>query len=381
MKTKIGLSILFILSLISALLLGVSLGKAQEPQPEEAQAPTQELAVEANVASKISYQGMLKEGGNPVNGTRNLIFRLYSDNTCATQVGSSITKNNVPVSNGLFAVDLDVPATQFNGQALWIQVEIGGTKMACQEILPAPYAIGLMPGATVRDADSNVTLNSMRILQISPPHWGKYGLYVTSSGTTANTTYYGVYGNGKHYGVYGESNSGTAVYAKSDSGTAIKAAGTGVIESSANTDWVVSPQKMVERLGSPLEIDPVGDGYVILSRTSGGTSYSYLPIDIVALLFGTRVKFKGLYFSYVTDTTSDMITDVSIRQTNGDGTYTELCHIDTDLASTTWTEANCIPASPIDIFGPLFIRFELSFAGSGSSHEIKIGKTWIQLSE
>lgn len=379
MKTRIGLSTLFILSLIAALLLGVNLGKAQEPQPNEAQAPTEELAVTANVASKISFQGVLKEGGNPVNGTRNLIFRLYSDSSCTTQVGSDITKNNVPVSNGLFAVYLDVPATQFNGQALWIQVEIGGTKMACQEILPAPYAIGLMPGATVRDAESNVTLNSMRILQISPPHWGKYGMYVTSSGSAANTTYYGVYGSSKHYGIYGESESGTAVYARSTSGTAIKAAGTGVIESSANTDWVISPLKMVKESGN-FTINPSENGYVILTPGSSGTAYADLPIDIVAMLFGSRIYFKKFNFAYLTDTINDKINSFTVRQTNQDGSSTTICTYGTALASTSWQLTYCLPEA-YPITGPIFVRFELSFAGSGSGHEIMLGKMWIELGE
>lgn len=379
MKTRIGLSILFILSLIAALLLGVNLGKAQEPQPNEAQTPSEELAVEATVASKISFQGVLKEGGNPVNGTRNMVFRLYSDNTCTTKVGSDITKDNVSLSNGLFSIDLDVPAVQFNGQALWIQVEIGGTKMACQEILPVPYAIGLMPGAKVSDADSSVNLNSLRLLQFSPPYWGKYGMYVSSTGSATSTTYYGVYGSGKHYGVYGESTDGTAVYAKSTSGTAIKATGTGVIESSANTDWVVSPLKMVKESGN-FTITPSENGYVILTPGSSGTAYADLPIDIVAMLFGSRIYFKKLNFAYLTDTNNDKINSFTVRQTDQGGSSTTICTYGTALASTSWQLTYCLPEA-YPITGPIFVRFELSFAGSGSSHEIMLGQMWIELGE
>ncbi len=379
MKTRITVSLIFILSLIGALLLGVSFGKAQEPQPNEAQSPSEELAVEATVASKISFQGVLKEGGNPVNGTRNMVFRLYSDNTCTTKVGSDITKNNVSLSNGLFSVDLDVPAVQFNGQALWIQVEIGGTKMACQEILPVPYAIGLMPGATVRDADSSVNLNSLRLLQPFPAYWGKYGMYVSSTGSAASTTYYGVYGSGKHYGVYGESTDGTGVYAKSTSGVAIKAAGTGVIESTANTDWVVSPLKMVKESGN-FNITPSEHGYVILSPTAAGTGYADLPVDIVSMLFGTRIYFKKFNFSYKTDTTNDKIKSITIRQTNQDGTSSLICSFITSLSNTSWSSEYCLSGA-IAIMGPVFVRFELNFAGGGDTHEIMLGKMWIELGE
>lgn len=297
MKTRVVLALLFILSLVGALVLGVTLGKAQEPQPQEAQAPTEEVSIQATVASKISYQGVLKESGNPVNGTRTMIFRLFSDDTCETQVGSDITKNDVPINNGIFSVDLNVSTNHFNGQALWIQVEIGGTRMACQEILPVPYALSLIPGARMIDAESEIHVNRNLLLGISPPHWGKYGIFGYADGSTANTTYYGVYGNGKHYGVYGYSDSGTAIYAKSNSGVAIRAAGTGVIKSDALTDWVVSPLKMVKESGS-FTIAPSIDGYVILTPTASGTGYADLPVDIVSYLFGSRIYFERYYSTF-----------------------------------------------------------------------------------
>ncbi|PWH12872.1 MAG: hypothetical protein DDG59_15200 [Anaerolineae bacterium] len=382
MKTRAALTFLFILSLIGALWLGVNLGKAQEPQPEEVQAPAEEVSVEATVASKISYQGVLKEGGNPVNGTRNLIFRLYSDNTCTTKVGSDIPKNNVTVSNGLFSVDLDVSLNHFNGQALWIEVEIGGTKLACQEILPAPYALSLIPGARMIDEDSSVYINRLASLGISPPHWGKYGTYATALGSAANTTYYGVYGNATHYGVYGESNNGTAVYAKSTSGTAIRAAGSGVIKSDATTDWVVSPLKMVP-FQSTLTIEPTQNGTASLYRTgTPANQSSFLPIDIVGWLFGTRVYFSQLNFYYKTGTSNDKILDVSVRQVNNSGGYDEICRIETDLSNTSWTLATCTPSSPVGIYGSVFIRFLMYFDGTSSStNYVEIGKMWIQLSE
>ncbi|WP_448523156.1 hypothetical protein, partial [Pseudothermotoga sp.] len=283
-----------------------------------------------------------------------------------------------PINNGIFSVDLDVSQNHFNGQALWIQVEIGGTKMACQEILPAPYALSLVPGARIFDADSEIYVNRALPLALLPPRWAKYGIYGKADGSNADTTYYGVYGNGKHYGVYGYSDSGTAVYAKSDSGVAIRAAGTGVIESNALTDWVVSPLKIV-RESTNFTIAASADGYVILTPTASGTGYADLPVDVVSSLFGSRIYFRRYYFNYKTDTLSDKIKSVSVRQTNADGTSTFFCTYSSELTSTTWAEESCIADSPI--YGPIYIRFELSFAGSGTSHDILLGKMWIQLGE
>jgi len=103
------------------------------------------------VASRISYQGRLTDAaGNPLNGNYNLVFQLWNDATAGSQVGSDIVRNNVPVESGLFTVELDVPQEAFNGQALWLRVQVNGQWLSPrQELLPVPYALSLKPGATV----------------------------------------------------------------------------------------------------------------------------------------------------------------------------------------------------------------------------------------
>jgi hypothetical protein len=71
------------------------------------------------VTSKISYQGRLTDSaGDPLNGAYNLTFQLWDDGSAGSQVGSDITLNSVPVSDGLFKVELPVNAAQFTGEAL-----------------------------------------------------------------------------------------------------------------------------------------------------------------------------------------------------------------------------------------------------------------------
>ncbi|MDX1613699.1 MAG: hypothetical protein R3300_05265 [Candidatus Promineifilaceae bacterium] len=107
------------------------------------------------VTSQLSYQGTLFEAGQPVTGTRDMVFRLYSDDLCATQVGPDIVRNGVAVEDGFFTVYLDVNQAVFDGQALWIQTSVGATTFACQPILPAPYALSLRPGAVIRGSTSS----------------------------------------------------------------------------------------------------------------------------------------------------------------------------------------------------------------------------------
>jgi hypothetical protein len=153
MKAEKFLPQVLVIGLLLALAGSVSLGLAQGPEPPERwRQPQGEVSIAATVGSKFSYQGVLKENGSPVTGSRAMTFRLYSDDSCTTQVGSDIDKPGVPVTNGLFSVELDVTHSDFDGQGLWLEVEVGGTKIGCQGILPVPYALSLRPGATIKDA-------------------------------------------------------------------------------------------------------------------------------------------------------------------------------------------------------------------------------------
>ncbi len=80
-----------------------------------------------------------------------------------------------------------------------------------------------------------------------------HGVYGTAQASTTGGAYgannfgYGVYGySSEGRGVFGKSASDYGVYASSDTGVAILAAGSGVIKSSAATDWVISPLKTVK---------------------------------------------------------------------------------------------------------------------------------------
>jgi hypothetical protein len=120
-----------------------------------------EVSSGARVASKISYQGFLTDDvGNPVNGTVNMVFQLWDDATAGSQVGSDIVKPGVPVSDGQFSVELEVSQGAFNGQALWLRVQVNSEWLEPrQELLPVPYALSLRPGAKITGASSGPVLS------------------------------------------------------------------------------------------------------------------------------------------------------------------------------------------------------------------------------
>ncbi len=234
-----------ILLTILALLLSVSGVTGQTPggdnQPQEIE------SIAAVLASRINYQGLLRESGTPVTASRDMVFRFYSNNTCTTQVGADIVKNGVAVSSGLFSVNLDVPQANFDGQALWLKVAVGAVSLGCREIVAAPYALSLRPGARIEGSGTGLTVvsdstNGQAIRGETTATTGEtYSVYGRNSspegqavfgyataatglaigvlGYTNSTAGYGVAGDarattGTVYGVYGVSRSpnGIGVY-------------------------------------------------------------------------------------------------------------------------------------------------------------------------
>jgi len=194
-----------------------------------AQAPEGEADISgaAAVASKINYQGELREGGVPVTGSRVMTVRLYSDVSCSAPL-DSIPLGSVPVTDGRFSVAISVPLHMFMGDGVWLRLDVEGTPMACQEILPVPYALSLRPQAYVRGATSGTTLgNAIVNVENTAGSWlgTTNGIYVhtaTSSAVRASSMGMGVYATSDTtYAVRGSSIQGTGGYFTSEGGHGI----------------------------------------------------------------------------------------------------------------------------------------------------------------
>ena len=112
------------------------------------------------VASKIRYQGQLKDfAGNPLDGIYDMEFQLWTADTGGNEVGDAVAIPGVCVTNGLFTVVLPVEASDFDGKALWMEVKIeGDTYDPRQEILPVPYALhSLSPPLQCHKLDLSAT--------------------------------------------------------------------------------------------------------------------------------------------------------------------------------------------------------------------------------
>ena len=169
------------------------------------------------VSSRITYQGQLSDsGGAPVTGTYSFRFEWYAAPTGGTPLWQQ-TMNSVPVQNGLFTVQLDVQTSDMDGKALWLDITVNGQRLSPrQELLPAPYAFTLRPGAQVEGTSSDTLLDVVNTggVAVSGHSAASYGVF---GQTLDDAEYYsaGVRGHSEHEhtaGVMGTSESGFGVY-------------------------------------------------------------------------------------------------------------------------------------------------------------------------
>jgi hypothetical protein len=255
---------------------------------------TSTFTLAGTVASKISYQGRLTDAaGNPLNGSYNLVFQLWNDATAGSQVGSDIVQNSVPVSNGLFTVELDVPQSAFNGQALWLRIQVNGQWLSPrQELLPVPYALGLRPGAQIEgsstDAIASVVNQGLGVaLYAQGAAMGVEGVGMT-----------GVRGGGD-VGVRGEGITGVSGISGTDQGVGVSGQasginGKGVEGSAAHGTGVVGYGELGGVKGTSTSTGVLGEG--VTSVSGGGALVGvsgYTEGDQSTGVLGTATGYGG----------------------------------------------------------------------------------------
>ncbi|RFF26552.1 MULTISPECIES: tail fiber domain-containing protein [unclassified Wenzhouxiangella] len=99
------------------------------------------LPATAQSDTTIAYQGQLQDASGPHDGTPGMEFRLFDSLTDGAQIGTEIVLSAVPVTDGLFEVDLDFGAP-YGAEPTYLEVMVAGETLAPrQRILAAPLAI------------------------------------------------------------------------------------------------------------------------------------------------------------------------------------------------------------------------------------------------
>jgi hypothetical protein len=104
----------------------------------------------------FTYQGKLSDGASPANGNYDMQFKLFDTATVGTgiQQGPTITNPSLPVTAGIFTVQLDFGLAPFSGPPRFLEI---GVRPAGS---PDPYAV-LSPRQPVTSTPYSVrSLNS-----------------------------------------------------------------------------------------------------------------------------------------------------------------------------------------------------------------------------
>jgi hypothetical protein len=115
--------------------------------------------VQADIGTVFTYQGRLTDNaGTPLTGSYDFEFKLYDALSSGSQVGSTVPKNDVPVSQGHFTLVLDFGLGIFTGSPRWLEIGARpGTSTGAfstltprQPLTPTPYALyaANAPGGT-----------------------------------------------------------------------------------------------------------------------------------------------------------------------------------------------------------------------------------------
>lgn len=413
------------LVVLATLALAVGLTQAQGPGPEEKINDASEaIKAAAAVSDAIPIQGQLTDNGdNPLDGNHSITLRLYE--TELEGAALCTDTKTVNVNDGLFNAYLEGCASHFDGSKqlyLGVTVESDEEMTPRQPLFPVPYAMSLRPGAEIRGSSSTTATvyvvnttgvaikggsNSLGVYGVGGTE-GVYGQGVGVSGagvygeallTLPNNATHGVHGvthsgfadsagvlgeAGVGIGVQAKSTSGTALNAASQSGTTIYAGGTGIIRSAADTEIAVSPLNMIAQWESTGDIEFLPDGvYMEVRPTASASSFEYvqIPVNLPSRLFGAATRFDSIRICYKCDQAASFVSTTIVNQGTDSGTLNTIINDTTDRTNTDWECYTVTADTPETISGSLYLQFSLNYAGTGSTHDIRIGNITLTLNE
>jgi hypothetical protein len=163
------------------------------------------LAQTTDLSDSFTYQGYLTDATGTVNQFCDFQFGLFTALTGGVQFGSTQTKTNVVVNNGVFTVVLDFGTAVFNGTDRYLDIQVrcptgSGTYTTLtprQAITPTPYALGLYGLQVQQNATSPNLIGGFSGNNVTP---GVVGAVISGAGVGSSinqvTDSYGVIGGG-----------------------------------------------------------------------------------------------------------------------------------------------------------------------------------------
>lgn len=158
----------------------------------------------------FTYQGSLNTSGSPTSGNHDFEFAMF--NGGGVQIGATLTRLNVPVAAGFFAVELDF-GNQFQGADRFLEIRIrptgGGafTTLAPRQLITsAPHAIRsldaaqlggvaaaqyLLSGASIINAATQFNIGGNRVFSVGGQSNTFVGVGTASSNSGSFNSFFG----------------------------------------------------------------------------------------------------------------------------------------------------------------------------------------------
>lgn len=107
------------------------------------------VGAQVPLSSEFTYQGFLQEGGIGANGQYDFELSLFDAESGGTQMGSTLSFEDIDVEGGLFTLVLDFGSAVFSGEAIWLEIAVRAgadtgayfTLSPRQAVTAAPYAL------------------------------------------------------------------------------------------------------------------------------------------------------------------------------------------------------------------------------------------------
>lgn len=166
--------------------------------------PTQPSIFAVDLGADFTYQGRFMDGDQPADGEYDVRFILYDAESGGTQVGSTVTKENLAVSDGLFTTTLNFGAGSFNGDARWLEIAVrpgasGDTFTVLnprQPVTAVPYALhALTAGGFTPPVDISGSLDADPLVDVTQDGDGD-AMTVTRNASDVNGDALDVQNNG-----------------------------------------------------------------------------------------------------------------------------------------------------------------------------------------
>ena len=178
------------LDLIDVMDVGPAPDVIADADPQDTQAPGEREGTvgAASYASSLTYQGRLTDGGQPAEGIYDFRFLLYDSAVGGSQIGYTITEEDVQVSEGLFTIVLDFGSSAYEGSSRYLEIGVrpGDSTGSYAVLSPRRSITPTAYASFAYNADRLDGLDSSSFASASHTHDDRY--YRKRSGTQASIT-------------------------------------------------------------------------------------------------------------------------------------------------------------------------------------------------